>query len=209
MGGSGSGRWGGHARRRTVEEALLALKVAPLRELLTQPDGTRGEAHWGDAASLAVRVGTLPNGYRTLRVDYAIQIDRAPAEAYREEVAVEAVRQPFGGHRWYFRCPLCARRRAWLYLLRTVFRFRCRACYGLAYHVQRLDRLSRQQRAFRRIVRRLGADPETDGWHRLPRRPKGMRRKTYARWRTHWDYLNELYERDADLDFARRFARWL
>src|SRR3954452_13500206 len=112
MGGCGPGRWGGDTRRRTVEETFLALKVAALGELLAQPDGTRGEAYWGAAASLAVRVGTLPNGYRTLRLAYAIRIDRAPEEVYREEVAVEPVRQPFGGRRWYFRCPRCDRRRA-------------------------------------------------------------------------------------------------
>jgi len=67
---------------------------------------------------------------------------------------VEPVRQPFGGRRWYFRCPRCDRRRACLYVLRMAFRFRCRMCYGLAYHAQRLDRLTRQQRAFRQIVRR-------------------------------------------------------
>jgi len=69
------------------------------------------------------------------------KIDRAPEEVYREEVPVEPVRQPFGGRRWYFRCPRCDRRRACLYVLRMAFRFRCRMCYGLAYHAQRLDRL--------------------------------------------------------------------
>jgi hypothetical protein len=120
MGGSGSGRRGEHARRRPVEEAFLALKVAALGELLTQPDGTHGTAYWGDGASLGVRVSTLPNDYCTLRVAYSIQIDRAPAEKYNKEVAAEPVRQPFGGCRWYFRCPRCNRRCACLYLLWTM-----------------------------------------------------------------------------------------
>lgn len=172
MGGSWSGRWGGHARRLTVEEAFLAFDVAACREVLTQPDGTRGEACWGDATRIGVRVGTLPNGYRTLRLAYAIQIDDAPQEEYGEELAVEPVRQPLGGRRWYFRCPRCDRRCACLYLVRRAFRFRCGRCHGLAYHGHRLDRVARHQRLFRQIVRHLGEDPDVDGWGHLPARPE-------------------------------------
>ena len=206
MGGSWSGRWGGHARRLTVEEAFLAFEVAACREVLTQPDGTRGEACWGDATRIGVRVGTLPNGYRTLRLAYAIQIDDAPQEEYGEELAVEPVRQPLGGRRWYFRCPRCDRRCACLYLVRRAFRFRCGRCHGLAYHGHRLDRVARHQRLFRQIVRHLGEDPDVDGWGHLPARPPGMRRRTYARWESRWERLCDAYERDFAIGFQRREA---
>ena len=207
MGGSGSGRWGGYARRLTVEEAFLAFEAAACRELLAEPDGTRGEACWKDAARIEVRVGSLPNGWRTLRLAYVVQIDNAPEAEYSEELALEPFQQPFGGRRWYFRCPRSDRRCACLYLLQRAFRFRCRKCYGLAYRVQRLDRVARHQRLFRRIVRRLGEEPELDGWGHLPARPRGMRRRTYARWESRWERLCEVYERDAVIDFIRCFSR--
>ena len=208
MGGSGSGRWGGHARRATGEEAFGTFDVSRCAELLEEPDGTRGEAHWGDAR-IGLLLGSLPNGYKAVRLAYSIEVDGRHEETIRETVAVEPIPQPFGGRRWYFRCPRCGRRCAHLYVLTWSFRFRCRQCHRLAYHVQRLDRVSRRQRAFRRMVRRLGADPETDGWHYLPSRPPGMRRTTYARWESRWDRLEETYEREFGIDFVRRFGRWL
>ena len=141
--------------------------------------------------------------------EYAESFAELVGETIREAIAVEPIPQPFGGRRWYFRCPRCGRRCASLYVLTTSFRFRCRHCRGLTYHVQRLDHVSRRQRAFRRMVRRLGADPETDGWDYLPPRPPGMRRTTCARWESRWDRLEETYEREFAIDFVRRFGRWL
>jgi len=60
------------------------------------------------------------------------------------EIACEAVPQPFGGERWYFRCPITHKRVPKLYLPAGATRFGSRAAYRLAYRSEHLRRLERR-----------------------------------------------------------------
>ena len=53
--------------------------------------------------------------------EYAESFAELVGETIREAIAVEPIPQPFGGRRWYFRCPRCGRRCASLYVLTTSF----------------------------------------------------------------------------------------
>ena len=82
----------------------------------------------------------------------------------------------FGGERPWWRCPVCGRRVAVIYLRRQPA---CRICLGLRYRSQRLRETDRALQRARRLRRRLGGgtalfDPVTD-------RPKGMHAATYER----------------------------
>ena len=68
----------------------------------------------------------------------------------------DPVPQPFGGARWWLRCPGCGTRRAALYLTHgTDARLRCRMCLRLAYHAERYDPMRRTEHRMRRVVRLL------------------------------------------------------
>jgi len=79
----------------------------------------------------------------------------------------------YGGTRPWFTCPRCGRRVAIVYLGSATG---CRQCLRLRYPSQSEDFLSRSWRRTSRILRRLGREAED-----TPRRPSGMRRRTYER----------------------------
>jgi len=98
----------------------------------------------------------------------------------------------YGGRRPWFRCPgiirPCARRVGILYA--TGAYFLCRHCCSLVYQSQREDVAGRAALRARRARARLGdhgalLDP-------LPKRPPGMRRKTYRRLCVEADEATEL-----------------
>src|SRR5574337_2189388 len=118
MGNFLSTRWGFHARRRTLGEAVAF-----------------------EARTLA-RTAHLPAVVGTREL---IARGEAPAWPVQDRVTLEAVAQPFGGVRWWCRCKRCGTRRRTLYAVPNLPELRCRVCWGLAYHSQRLaphDRLT-------------------------------------------------------------------
>lgn len=76
----------------------------------------------------------------------------------------------YGGRRFWFGCPWCGKRVAFLYLRSRGFA--CRKCNRIAYASQSEDELGRTWRKQSKIERRLG-----DNWQR----PKGMHRTTRDR----------------------------
>lgn len=95
------------------------------------------------------------NGERR-KLSQRVRLDRTPCR--------------FGGLRSWFACPCCGRRVAVLYL--RFGRFACRTCQRVAYASQSEDLIGRMWRKQSKIEARLD-----EHW----RRPKGMRRRTYAR----------------------------
>jgi hypothetical protein len=81
----------------------------------------------------------------------------------------------FGGRREWFKCPACARRARILYGPK----FACRSCQWLNYPSTR--QCSRDRAITRAVLlrRRLGGDGSL--LEPFPRRPKGMKRKTWLR----------------------------
>ncbi len=86
--------------------------------------------------------------------------------------------QYLGGRRSWFLCPQCDRRCAILY--RRHGDLACRECHDLAYESQRLSRSDRLTLRAQRIRHRLGGSGNLS--KPFPERPRGMHRRTYARW---------------------------
>lgn len=106
-----------------------------------------------------------------------------------ESIEVEWTPCTFGGTRPWFRCPICERRVAVLYLPRSYCA--CRQCHRLAYPSTREtphDRLLSKAEAIRQ---RLGGTSNIVS--PFPTRPSGMQHRTYGRLRQ----KAETYERAA------------
>lgn len=183
MGGWGSTRWGGHPPKLVVE-ACVVLEVGMLERVgcFRSPSPTWGWARSATGAPvLSVLVTWDPRGpYRLLRLQYVVK-----GEPVEETVLLTATPQPFGGVRWWFHCPLpvaenrpCLKRQRKLYLPPGGRYFGCRSCYDLAYASQQDPPHLRPWWRLEAIQRRLGGSPTGP----LPPRPKGMSRRTYARW---------------------------
>ena len=84
------------------------------------------------------------------------------------------------GERMRLGCPLCGRRVCALYYLEP--RLACRHCNSLWYAAQRISSTARKFLTKRKIRLRLGDYGQISS-ARLPPRPRGMWRRTYARHR--------------------------
>jgi hypothetical protein len=82
------------------------------------------------------------------------------------------------GNRMRLKCPLCDRRVCVLYHLHG--RVACRHCHDLWYAAQRISSAARKYVTKRKIRRKLGDYGQIPS-AKLPPRPRGMWRRTYAR----------------------------
>ena len=82
------------------------------------------------------------------------------------------------GERLRLACPLCGRRVCMLYYLEP--RLACRRCHNLWYAAQRISSTARKFLTKRKIRRKLGDYGQIQS-ARLPPKPRGMWRRTYAR----------------------------
>jgi hypothetical protein len=96
----------------------------------------------------------------------------------RYRVWLTTTRPQFGGSRYWFLCPSTGRRAAKLYLPLGGHRFLSRAAYRLGYASQPETIGDRLTRKARKIIRRMGFDPNE--WE-VPPKPKRMRWRTYER----------------------------
>jgi hypothetical protein len=116
MGGSGSGRWWGHRKARTVESCCC---------LSVQPGGKVG--------------GTVPNGSWTLTQEKEagseFMVLRGSKDGWRAEEWIEFIfwDPRFGGRSIWLLCPGCGKRFRKLYAPPGAAKFRCRRCWKLAY----------------------------------------------------------------------------
>lgn len=168
MGGIGSG-----AQRSThignVEE-MLALDIRKLRRL--------GVVRPGECICDTVRwsIGGLSVASARLRVDLS-DIERGgdmsivavmPDGATKQDVAIEMVPSPFGGHRCYFICPHTGQRSEVIYYAGG--RFGSREAQRLSYAVQSMNELSRARRKTAKLRSRLcgsGVQPRPRGRNRI------------------------------------------
>ena len=153
MGGSGSTRWAGHDKAATVEDSYV-LDAADLtrKSLLPKEPAFRFlNLTWSsvpsgrELASIGFVVDTRDTREPFARLHY--QVNGNPKD-YR--VRLESSRPPFGGLRWWWRCPVvtCGRRVLKLYLPPGGGVFACRSCHRLTYtsvqeHDARVDALVR------------------------------------------------------------------
>lgn len=168
MGGIGSG-----ARRSThignVEE-MLALDIRKLRRL--------GVIQLGECIidTLCWSIDGLSTVHARLRVDLS-DIERGgvmaisaemPDGAIKQQIAIEIVPSPFGGHRCYFGCPITGQRCEVIYYVRG--RFGSRDAQRLTYAVQGMNEASRARRKVAKLRRRLcgsGGQPRSRGRNRI------------------------------------------
>ncbi len=213
MGGFGSGR---PAMRPTVEgcrslvldvnvvtrPVMAALRRQGLREM---PESGRVQVPpcrvtWSRRCErgpwAAVEIA-LSLGCRTGRavLRYDVEHTCRPTGPQVQQVEMVATPCRFGGVRWWWLCPATGRRCAKLYLPNGGVRFlsRGRGAYPLAYASQGGGPLDRSHARLARIHHRLGQTYEYSD-QPLPRRPKGMRRRTYERLRDEWDAALDQHE---------------
>jgi hypothetical protein len=136
MGGVGSGRWGWHTRKATVEDYPAIDIDALIRAGLFDHD--TGMIEWES---------TNPTNRARHSFTYQLESSDVPTcrylhllqSNYRGETEKQVVTllsrpQPLGGVRWYFFCPMwCSRRVRKLYLGGVGGWFGCRICRELTY----------------------------------------------------------------------------
>ena len=180
MDGIGSGHY--RPRRYRVEECLT-LSLPELRRLgVLAPNERR-------SATLTVSRGDLVIGHIRVIVH---AMDDAPSwvrltvtlmgETIEQELRLEAVPQPYGGHSWYALCPMTGRRCKTLLLAPGYSFFASRRGLGAAYTSQVEDAYGRAHRRAQKAQERLRT------------RSKYMRHPTRHRL---WDVI---WERDMMLD---------
>lgn len=201
MGGYNSGRSGWLP---TIEDGLkLDLRRLRRQGLFNGEAGYRSmnltwsNAHTGEkTASAGLSYSTMP-GNSWLKLDYTItrNEERIPV---KDTFHLEHFEQPFGGYRWYLRCPQTGRRCQCLYLPSgaTYFRsrqgFSCRLQYRSQHHGPYDRLLDRRARVAAKVLR--GGSPEWRDKYRdwdIAPKPKGMRWATYERHFADWEH----YER--------------
>jgi hypothetical protein len=179
MGGFGSGRNGGPP---TVESGLTLDINRLLRQQHIVP-GTHmaGSLTWSNTAT-GEKVASIGYVASLADPDDAWVLLRYSVNGAAQDYRVRLATSPchYGGHRWWWRCPLSGRRVTKLYLAPGATVFAARRAYRLAYQSQRNTALDRSHDRQRRLYRRLGTD--YDAFEQPPPpRPKGMHRRTYER----------------------------
>jgi hypothetical protein len=109
------------------------------------------------------------------------------AESVNQLVRLSYTRPNYGGRRWWMICPYRGHRALKLYLPPGGDRFASARAWRLAWQSQRIAPADRPFEAMFRLQRRLGGHQGFDGG--LPRKPKGMWRRTYDR---HWERYDAL-----------------
>ena len=168
MGGYGSGRWGSHAKKTTVEECLI-LNVAKLaRDGMLGRSAAAGSLWWTNTAT---GERTASAGYRrelagdavVFRLLYTVTRPDGSRQDVDEPIRLQTSRLPVGGERWWFTCPLvvdgrpCGRRVGNLYLPPCARYFGCRHCHDLTYTSSQESH--KYDRLFAGLARDTGLDP--------------------------------------------------
>jgi hypothetical protein len=199
MGGINSGR------RPTTNvgtvEATPFLDIRSLRRLgLIHPgECTCDTLRWSNGAGIVaearVSVDLSDVGSATIRIAAVIV-----ATPLKQCIAIEAIDCHFGGHRFYFLCPLEGHRCEVLYFVNGTFA--SRKAHRLSYTVQRMGELSRVRHRRRKLDDRLdgrGLLPRPRGRHRYAlvqrlRKTKKQERRLFA------DGLRRIVEQEAQKD---------
>jgi hypothetical protein len=157
MGGLGSGKCYWRRNKSTVEESLTIAIRDVRAQLFREGVGTlnwtnnRGDivASVGYAATWAADAPQVLLRYRRGETDDVLM-----------RIELEKTATQFGGHRWWFTCPLvrqgvpCRRRVGKLHLPPGELYFGCRECHDLTY------RSSQEAHTHERAWVRLGFSPE-------------------------------------------------
>jgi hypothetical protein len=131
MGGRGSGRWRYHSPKATVDQAMTLDANQLVRQgILRAGTDSAGILLFGSGSGSLGYVVTAGANAGRLALVYSVE-----GQMVAERLDVEASRPPFGGLRWWLRCPQegCGRRVVKLHLRSGRSRFLCRLCHDLTY----------------------------------------------------------------------------
>lgn len=193
MGGNSSGRY--RTKSRGALETAMRLEMKRVRKcgFLRPGAASTGPMRWTR--------GGEPSGSITLTVDLSQFGDPFAVLSYSvdgtprvQRVQIDAVPCRFGGHRFFWRCPVSGRR--CLTLAYANGRFACRQAQRLTYAVQSEDALDRVRRA------RDKAEARACGQDGYPR-PRGENRERLF---NNWMRLDSAFEATFSANFARRFG---
>jgi hypothetical protein len=168
--------------RRLVEDCLTLdlawlMRLGPIRE----GQAGSGEIEWSrdgeSVASAQFRLDLRSAESAWLILDYNVAEPNGSTKLFRQIIALTALPQHLGGHRWWMRCPVTGERTRTLHLPPDGDYFASRKAWGLAYHVERLGRFDRLFERLFRVQRRLG---NAQGLGMGLERPKGMWRRTFV-----------------------------
>lgn len=142
MGGFGSGRWGWHEKKQTVEECRI-LNVDRLAREGRWSEGRHYSAllNWNNgkgekSSSISYKVITTNPEDAWININY---LHCRVGQSVNTRIELTRTFPKFGGVRWWFICPLningkaCKRRVGRLYLPPGRIYFGCRHCYNLTY----------------------------------------------------------------------------
>src|SRR3954462_1340084 len=107
MGGSGSGRWGWHDKKTTVEECLILSADKLARDGVIAAAAGSGALSW---TSSATRARTASLGYSreidnelvVLRLRYTVTRREGEAVNVEEPIVLQTTPSAIGGTRWWF-----------------------------------------------------------------------------------------------------------
>src|SRR5829696_5935353 len=146
MGGTGSGRWNYHNRKRTVEECWAisiseVAQVVDLRDPGPASNALRPTRSATGTGVSAVRTKSKlgDDGTPLLGLSYTVKDRWSVEDRVEEVVRLQTTRPNFGGVRWWFSCPRmldgeeCGRRVGKLYRPPGSRTFACRHCLELTY----------------------------------------------------------------------------
>lgn len=181
MGGYFSTRWNWESTRADTD-GLLRLDVRSLNRAGALRPGAVSTTSWirGDGETTGNIVTHMNRDGDCLTLDYKTRTSRETDwTPYKEAIWLDTTPCHFGGHRAWFRCPGCQRRRAVLFNAGGLFR--CRECHDLAYSSTRETDTDRSIRRCAALQKRLGGGGDGVPVWRVPPKPHGMHWETYER----------------------------
>jgi hypothetical protein len=180
MGGLGSGRSSGGGK--VTAEACRSIDVNRLRREGVLSAGWSGGWEWKRNGERVSSI-SMRGGEDRIVLSYRSRIGSEEWQDVAEPIPIRWVPCRYGGQRPYFVCPgivngvACRRNVIKLYCAGRYYL--CRHCYRLTHASRNEDSCDRALRRANKIRMGLGGEPGYEAM--IPRRPKGMWRKTYDR----------------------------
>lgn len=151
MGGIGSG--GG--TNKTRADSTLSLNIRSLYRHGALKENQIAFQRWYFKGEPFGTLGMTRNGTSLILAYTTVQGD------IDQEIILEPIPCHFGGHRFYFQCPNCAKRSGVLYLTSSLFL--CGQCSNVVYDVKNETKYDKLLRRSRKLRRQLGAEERPFG----------------------------------------------
>jgi len=182
MGGFGSGPWEDYTRINIEDCLYFDLTMLKGRVDKIEPD----QHHMSSILFKSGRKIFLE--FKYLEDDKPI-IELTVGEVITT-LELTSIVQPFGGVRWWLKCPVTSKRCRKVFLLPRGALFASRAALGLKYRSQRLSKERRLQQQWQLIHIELGGNGGHD--EMFPDKPKYMHWNRYSKMYLKCDQLKEL-----------------